>query len=113
MQCFFRFRSRVGIVGLLLLAWFAVPFVAAAEAVKKPPETAHVAAVDINEASATALAEVPGIGEVMAERIVAWRKEHGPFERVEDLMKVKGIGEKSLEKLKPYLRVAAHSGKRD
>jgi len=42
----------------------------------------------------------------MARRIVEWRDEHGPFRRVEDLMKVKGIGEKSLEKMRPHVTVA-------
>ena len=48
---------------------------------------------------------VPGIGEVTAARIVQWRDEHGPFRRAEDLMKVKGIGEKSFDKLRPYVKV--------
>jgi competence protein ComEA len=41
----------------------------------------------------------------MAKRIVAWREEHGPFRRVEDLIKVKGIGEKTFQKLRPYVTV--------
>lgn len=62
--------------------------------------------VDLNTASADELAEVPGIGPTMAQRIVDWREQNGPFERVEDLMKVKGIGEKSIEKLRPYVKVS-------
>ena len=50
--------------------------------------------------------EIPGIGEVTAQRIVEFREKHGPFGRVEDLLKVKGIGEKSFEKLRPYVKVA-------
>jgi competence protein ComEA len=61
--------------------------------------------VDLNSASADSLTTVPGIGPVMAERIVAWREAHGPFRRVEDLMKVKGVGEKTLDKLRPYVKV--------
>ena len=62
--------------------------------------------VDLNTAGPQQLTTIPGIGESMAQRIVEWRDEHGPFRRVEDLMKVKGIGEKSLEKLRPHVTVA-------
>lgn len=66
---------------------------------------AAVEPIDVNKADITELMTVPGIGKVMAQRIIDFRKEHGPFSRVEDLLKVKGIGEKSLEKLKPYVKV--------
>jgi competence protein ComEA len=72
---------------------------------KKAPQATPDAPVDLNTATLKALITVPGIGEVMAERIVAWREEHGPFRRVEDLMKVKGVGEKTFEKLRPYVKV--------
>jgi competence protein ComEA len=62
--------------------------------------------VNLNTAGTEQLTTIPGIGESMAQRIVEWRDEHGPFRRVEDLMKVKGIGEKSLEKLRPHVTVA-------
>ena len=61
--------------------------------------------IDLNEASVDQLTELPGVGKVTAGRIVEWRDEHGPFRRVEDLMKVKGIGEKSFEKLLPSITV--------
>ncbi len=48
--------------------------------------------VDINKATVEGLIAIPGVGKVMAQRIVDWREEHGPFRRVEDLLKVKGIG---------------------
>jgi len=48
---------------------------------------------------------VRGIGETLAKRIVAFREEHGPYSRTEDLMKVQGIGEKSLEKIRPHVTV--------
>ena len=49
--------------------------------------------ININTASASELETLDGIGPVLAERIVAYREEHGPFAAVEDLMQVKGIGE--------------------
>ena len=66
--------------------------------------------IDVNSASVEKLQEVPGIGPATAERIVAWRQEHGPFQRLDELLNVRGIGLKSLEKLRPYLRVVPRSG---
>lgn len=48
--------------------------------------------VDINTADADALAELPGIGDTLARRIVKYREAHGPFEHAEDIQNVKGIG---------------------
>ena len=62
--------------------------------------------IDLNRADVKQLMEIPGIGEVTAQRIVEFREKHGPFGRVEDLLKVKGIGEKSFEKLRPYVKVS-------
>ena len=64
---------------------------------------AWAGSVDVNEADAAMLASVNGIGPVKAERIVAYRQAHGPFKRLEDLVHVKGIGPKLLEKLRPQL----------
>ena len=56
------------------------------------------AQVDINSADAKTLAEsLDGVGLVKAEAIVAYREEHGPFRRAEDLRRVKGIGSKTLD----------------
>lgn len=63
------------------------------------------AVVDVNKATAQELANVPGIGPSIAGRIVEFREKNGPYERLEDLMKVRGIGEKSFQKLRPHLTV--------
>jgi competence protein ComEA len=78
---------------------------AAADRATAQAATATDTPVDLNSATAAQLETVPGIGKALAGRIVAFREKHGPFRRLEDLMKVKGIGEKSLEKLRPYIRV--------
>jgi len=61
--------------------------------------------VAVNTATEEELMQIPGIGPAKAKAIIAYRDEHGPFQRVEDLLQVNGIGEKTLEKLKPYLLV--------
>ena len=61
--------------------------------------------VNVNEADAERLASVNGIGPVKAERIVDHRDKHGPFKSLDDLVNVKGVGPKLLEKLKPQLRL--------
>lgn len=59
--------------------------------------------VNINSASVEQLSTVPGIGAKLAARIVEHRQKSGPFKSVQELMNVKGVGEKSFEKLQPYL----------
>ena len=61
--------------------------------------------VNINTADARQLALLPGIGPATGERIVAWRDENGPFKKATDLMQVKGIGDKTFERISPYLTV--------
>ena len=61
--------------------------------------------VNINTASKKELDALPGIGETLAQRIIDYRSANGPFSTVDELTKVKGIGAKTLEKLKPYATV--------
>lgn len=61
--------------------------------------------VNINTATAAQLETLPGIGEVKAQAIIAYREAYGPFRSVEELTLVKGIGEKTLQKLLPYICV--------
>ena len=63
------------------------------------------AKININSASAAELDELPRVGPVLAERIVAWREEHGPFAAVEELDAVDGVGPKMLETLLPLVTV--------
>ena len=56
--------------------------------------------IHINTADEKKLDELPGVGPIMAKRIVEYRNEHGPFESVEDLAKIRGIGVEKLEKIR-------------
>ncbi|AQT68669.1 ComE operon protein 1 [Anaerohalosphaera lusitana] len=60
--------------------------------------------IDVNAADAESLVRLPGIGPSKAEAIVEYREEARKFERVEDMEDVKGIGPKTVEKLRPFLR---------
>jgi len=60
---------------------------------------------NINTASAKELLKLSQIGEKKAEAIVAYRDEHGPFAKIEDITKVKGIGGKIFEKIKDHITV--------
>jgi len=62
--------------------------------------------VNVNTASAGELTRLPRVGEKLADRIVAHRQKNGPFRRIEDLMEVKGIGEKMFQGLKPYVTIS-------
>ena len=62
--------------------------------------------VNVNTASVEELQLLPGIGESRAEALVAERKRRGGFKQVQDLLEVKGIGESSLERLKPHVAVS-------
>ena len=62
--------------------------------------------IDINTAPAYVLETLPGIGGVEAKAIVDYRDAHGPFKTIEDLMKVKGIGAKTLNNIKKLITVS-------
>src|SRR6187402_757815 len=66
---------------------------------------AEKAVLNLNAATAEQLATLPGIGPKVAERILEYRTKNGGFKKIEELMNVKGIGEKSFLKLKPLLSV--------
>jgi len=94
-----RFLASLGMVILVL---GSAPLMGASKA--RNPQKAAIS-VNINKAPASELVKLPGIGPKKAERIVTTRKRIGGFKRVEDIMKVKGIGEKTFKRIRSMIRV--------
>jgi competence protein ComEA len=69
------------------------------------PSSGSSPQVDLNSATAAQLDSLPGVGPVTAERILAWRTEHGGFRRVEELQEGEGIGPKTYSDIAPHVRV--------
>lgn len=85
----------------LLLPAFAVGTAVAADQVA----AAVGASVNLNQADTTELQNLPGVGPALAERIVSFREANGPFQTVDQLTDVPGIGAKKLEKMRGHLRL--------
>jgi competence protein ComEA len=83
-----------------------IPAAGASSAAKSPGADAHPGqAVNLNTATEAQLDELPGIGPVIAARIVAWRQENGQFTSVDQLGEVSGIGNAILAKVRPLVTV--------
>jgi competence protein ComEA len=89
--------KRAAIATILVTA---CAFGVAAQA-KQPP--AHP--LDLNVANVKELEQVPGIGPKTAQAIVDFRHKSGRFQRVDDLLAIKGISQRKLDKMRPYLKV--------
>jgi len=95
-----RLKLRVRLSLFFLAICFA--FAAVAGAAKKPP----LKPININTANSEELQQVPGIGPATAEKILQMRKSYGAFKSVDDLLSIKGLGKKRLEKMRKYLTVS-------
>ena len=67
--------------------------------------------IDLNLATQTELTALPGVGETTAKRIINFRSSNSKFTSVDDLLKVKGIGPKKFEKIKPFVKVGSMKSK--
>jgi competence protein ComEA len=104
-----RFALALALLLVLCAAALAPTMAAQTDSKANSASAAPARQVDLNKASAEELATIPGIGVALAQRIVEFREKEGAFRRVEDLMKVKGIGEKSFQKMQPHVKVEAKS----
>jgi competence protein ComEA len=100
-------RSQV-LRGLLCFSLFLSLSAAVGANKKKPPARP----VNINTATSEELQQVPGIGPATAQKILQMRKSYGPFKSVDDLLAIRGLGQKRLDKMRKYLTVGQPVPKR-
>jgi competence protein ComEA len=97
-------RLALALVTFVFLSAGVVPGFAQDKPAKAAPA---IATVNLNSATSVQLEALPGVGAKAAQRIIEYRQKNGAFKKIEELMNVKGFGEKSFLKLKPYLTVGA------
>jgi competence protein ComEA len=96
---------RILLAAIAAIALSTSPSSAQSKASAPKPAATAAAPVNLNTATAEQLATIPGVGPKMAERIIDYRQKNGGFKKVEDLMNVSGVGEKSFLKMKPLITV--------
>ena len=97
--------TRIFAAALLALVLCGADMMHAQES--KPAPTPAATLLNLNTATAAQLETLPGIGKSTADRILEYRTKSGGFKKIEELMNVRGIGEKSFLKLKPLITVTA------
>ena len=102
-------RLMMALGALLVVSIVAAPSAMAQEKPASKPAKAAAPAgpVNLNTATQAQLETLPGIGAAAAKRIIEYRDKNGKFTKIEQLMNVKGIGEKSFLKLKPMITIGA------
>jgi competence protein ComEA len=98
---------RMMMAAIAAIALSAPALSAQSKAPAPKPAATAAAPVNLNTATAEQLATIPGVGPRMAERIIDYRQKNGGFKKIEDLMNVSGVGEKSFLKMKPLITVTA------
>lgn len=98
-------KALKAVVMSLLLALSLPALAVEVEAVKVAAKTQTENRINLNTADVTQLQELKGVGPKTAEAIVQWRDSQGPFTSVDQLLAIKGIGEKTLAKMRDSLVV--------
>lgn len=100
--------TRALLIGVATLCLFTAPALAS---VQQDQAASQKPTVNLNTATLEQLTTLPGIGAKTAERILEYRTKSGGFKKIEELMNVKGIGEKSFLKIKPLVSAPAKAEK--
>ncbi len=95
------------------IAAFALVALACAVAPASAADAAPAGVVNINTASSAELERLPGVGPSVAQRIVDHREKNGAFKGSEDLMLVRGIGQKTFDRIKPYVATSGQTTLKD
>jgi competence protein ComEA len=107
-------RTIIVVATALVLAAFSAPSFAQTSVPEtqaaKPAKPAPAQPLNLNTATAAELEALPGIGVATAARIIEYRQKVGSFKKIEDLMNVRGIGEKMFLSLKPLIVVTPAKG---
>jgi len=100
--------TRIVTAALMALTFLTTAAVVSAQdsATMSKATVSAAAPINLNSATSTQLEALPGIGAKTAERIIEYRQKNGGFKKIEDLMNVRGIGEKTFLRLKPLITVA-------
>jgi len=91
-------RRATALIGTLTLVLSSIVAIAQKQPPAKP--------IDLNAATIKELEELPGVGQVTAQRIIDMRQKSGHFRRVEDLLAIRGISQKKLDAMRPYVIVS-------
>ena len=101
-------KAMLVLIGVVLLGVGTAPAFSQGSSINESEE----ALVNLNTASVEQLVELPGVGEAVAARIVSYREANGSFGKIEEVMNVRGIGEKTFLRLQPLIFVEQGAGKK-